>query len=310
MEAPLDWELTGFGGDSRSGSIRLDCGADNMQRGKPIGLEIRWSEPGKEQSEEMLRKNVDSLLKSIEKKSKREKTPAQTSMNVSKSGKDDRPNQLSFQWSSGNVATGRIWWCKTCGRVVIAQVYGSGGARFLSLSSELLASIGCHGDKIGWRTWGLYGLLTEIPAECSLDSKQVMTIYVQLVFGKKRSDETLSIEQWSLANIQLKDSYLDEWLIRKAGVTLKNVRYEKSEDAVGGHPALYLTGKRSGLAYWLTDGIQTLLRFKLPPICFEALVWECPASNKIYMAHSFSARRSDLVVRDVANRTVCHIEEV
>src|SRR5262249_19098747 len=128
----------------------------------------------------------------------------------------DRQAVLSFFWKRGEDAgVGRIWYCSICARVTVAQVYCAPDTRSRALASEILAEIECHSQDTDWRTWGLYGLQTEIPASYALAGQQLMNVYLQLQFQLGQSTDQIFVEQWNLANVQLKGMYLDEWFDRK-----------------------------------------------------------------------------------------------
>lgn len=308
IDAPADWSITGFGGDNRSGNLRVD--ASNLEaRSAPVGIEVRWIDYKKPATMPQLESRLAELLKSVQKAARKRNETAETwSAAVNSGHASDRPAQIAFRWKASSAGSGRIWYCATCGRVVLAQVYGKGGQRFLDQAAAILDSIGCHGDEVGWRTWGLYGLSTAAPANYTLSSQQVMNIYLQLLFRLDRTEDTLTIEQWSLANVQLKDAYLDEWFEAKAGSSLAHVRYEKREDDVHGHQALALSGRRGGLFYWLGDALRSLLRFRAPATYYDALLWECAESNKTYLIQTFSRAPQAQLLRDIAARTRCHAE--
>jgi hypothetical protein len=192
--------------------------------------------------------------------------------------------------------------------VVIAQVYGAGGQRFTDLANRMLVGIGCHGEEIGWRVWSLYGLETSIPADFVLTGQQVMNIYLQLKMTRGRTDDKVTVEQWSLANVQLKGAYLDQWFETKAAKGLEYVAYDKAECEVDGHPALALTGRRNGLLFWLAEGIRDLLRLRIPATYYAGIVWECPDSNKAYLVQAFTRKKGETVAADIASRTRCHHE--
>ena len=112
---------------------------------------------------------------------------------------------------------------------MIVQVYGVGGHQFVKQSELILRSIRCHGNDLQWRTWGLYDLLAEAPSDFELASQKVMNIYLQLLFRRGRSNDMLTIEQWSLANVQLKGVYLDEWFERKRDDTVHGIEIDNYE---------------------------------------------------------------------------------
>jgi len=306
LDAPSDWSLTGFGGDARSGNLRIDA-SNRDAKTVPIGIEVRWIDNKKPPTPAQLEMRLSELVKSVEKTAKRQKAEVETWTGPVTSA-NGRPSQIAFRWKAGSAANGRIWYCGTCGRVVIAQVYGHGGWKFGDQAVQIIDSIGCHGVELGWRPWALYGLQTAAPASYTLSSQQVMNIYLQLNFRHERSDETLTIEQWSLANVQLKDAYLDEWFEVKAGSSLSNVKYVKAEDEVHGHAALALNGRRGGVLYWLGDGLRSLLQLRIPATYYDALLWECADSNKTYLVQTFSRKCQGELVRQIADRTQCHAE--
>ena len=305
MDVPADWSVTGFGGDNRSGSLRVDAGTGESKTA-PVGLEARWMQHKKPPTSSEVEQRLTQLLNAVEKTAKRDKIEARTSSGPRASDNEDRPIQFAFRWKADRSASGRIWYCAACGRVVIAQVYGHGGPRFLDQAANILDSIGCHGSEIGWRKWALYGLDTAAPATYVLTGQQVMNIYLQLSFRENGPDETLSIEQWGLANVQLKGAYLDEWFEVKAGSSLAHVKLEKAEDEVNGHAALRMTGRRGGALYWMWDGLRDLMRFRMPATFYDALLWECPDSNKAYLVQTFSRKGRRDLVREIADRTRCH----
>ncbi|HEY3333159.1 MAG TPA: hypothetical protein VGK19_24205 [Capsulimonadaceae bacterium] len=306
LNVPEDWAVTGFGGDVRNGTLRVDAGGRESKTA-PSGLEVRWIDSKKAQTEGLLQDRLKLLLKAVEKAAHKEKTQAETwTGTVTAKRHEDRPAEIAFRWSTSSSASGRIWYCETCGRIVITQVYGPGGARFLDSAGQILSSIGCHGSEVGWRTWALYALETQAPAEYTLAGQQVLNIHLQLRFNKARAEEALIIEQWSLANVQLKNMYLDEWFEVKAGTSLSHVKYEKTEEEIDGHSVLALSGKKSGIIYWLSDGLRDLMRFRIPATRYEAMVWECPDSNKAYLIQCVSRRSERDLVREIAGRTRCH----
>ena len=78
-----------------------------------------------------------------------------------------------------------------------------------------------------------------------LRKPQLMNIYVQLSFQWGRSTDQIIVEQWGVANVQLRGAYLDDWFKQKSGELISVLKYDKTESTVHGHTALRITGKRT-----------------------------------------------------------------
>jgi hypothetical protein len=303
-----DWSVVGIGGDFRSGSIRIDSGG-----GEPHGLsgiELRWSVAKGVQTVDLLTSRIKPVLNEVQKQYRKTKIGTQP---VAKPMTDrmhpERDVSVGFQWSLDRAGYGRIFHCCECERIIIVQVYGSGGSSFNRLAKLLVESIECHSCIKGYRTWGLYGLLVDVPSDFNLVSQQLMNIYIQLKFQRKNMVETLMVEQWSLANVQLKGGYLDEWYDQKSTSWTEGVVSEKEESVVHEHPALSVIGRRSELASVIVEAAKQYSHLRIPALNYRALLWECPESNKAYMIQSFTRKAEVNLVSDSAARTVCHLAD-
>jgi hypothetical protein len=305
LRVPEDWSLVGFGGEEKTGSLRLDSGD---AAGKVRAVELRWAHTKGRQTVKDLEARVAPLLKRAERSGKKAGGKAETETKPLEDKRHgDRAVSLSFYWKADDAAAmGRIWRCDTCEKVVVAQAYCEGSSRGKSLANEILAGIDCHPAENEWRAWGLYGLYTEIPGDYSLAGQQLMNVYLQLQFQRGQSTDQLIVEQWNLANVQLKGLYLDEWFDSKCRGMVGSTALDKSEALVNGHPALRVLGKRAGLSYWTSEGTKNLVKLKMPALQYAALLWECPESNRAYLIQSFSRRPQPELVEEIAQRTRCH----
>ena len=306
LRTPSAWNLVGYGGDVKAGNLRLDNG--ELQAQGVTGMDIRWLPVKGKITDADLEKRLRQYLDSIEKSAKRQKISAVVQI---KEMTDDRhPERLglrAFTWKADRRAVGRLWHCTDCGRVVIAQVVGGTRGDFAASASDVLQTLECHAEDSDWRTWSLYDLHTEVPSDYALLGKpQLMNIYVQLPFGRGTSSDTLTVEQWGVANVQLRNAYLDQWFRDKNRAHEGHLRYTGRESEAQGHSALALTGRRTGIAYWLSQGIPQLTRGQKPATYFEARVWECPETNKIFLVQSFSRRPQPEIVDEIVERTRCH----
>jgi len=147
-----------------------------------------------------------------------------------------------------------------------------------------------------------------VPSDYDLVGQKLMNIYIQLQFKRAQSNDLLTVEQWSLANVQLKGAYLDEWFERKRDATVRGIELDESEAEVNGHPALRLEGRKAGLLA-LSDGLKAGVRFKKAATEFSGTLWECPASNKAYLIQSLSRRPQQELVETMTQSLRCHSDE-
>ena len=304
-QMPPDWSLVGYGGDSKTGNVRLDNGAAT---GSALGLEVRWSQVKGKVTDSDLERRLEPFFKTIIKGARKQKTLTKTeSKALNDERYPERDAMRSFGWRADRKAVGRLWHCTECGRLCIAQVVGSAGGDFTGTANDVLASLQCHSPEPNWRTWGLYDLLTEVPADYTLKGQpQLMNVYLQLAFQRGQSLDMLNVEQWSVANVQLRGAYLDEWYRSKNGAQEPTLRYEPEETEAHGHPALRLIGRRGGVQYWAGQVPPQLVKMQLPATHFAAALWECPESNKITLVQSFSRKPQPELVQEIVERTRCH----
>jgi hypothetical protein len=302
VDVPETWDLTGFSGDENDGYLRIDDSAEQ-------GVELKWgthSEKAKDEPDPEVRR--ESYFDTLAKTAKKKKLPLATKEadDPRYARRDDRL-VTGFSWTGDRKAVGAVWYCRTCRRVVIAQVLGDTAGRGLTATAErILNGVSCHGDDPAWRTWALYDLHTRIPAEYRLESQQLMNVYLRLTFAHRQSRAArLSVEQWSLANVARKDEFLDVWLSLNTKAELRNAAYSAEEGTANGHDALLLSGGPRVGGPWV-EVVKQALRFERPATKFTAVAWECEASNKVYLVQAMRPGRVTDPVAGVAERTRCH----
>ena len=219
--------------------------------------------------------------------------------------RDDR-TVAPFTWVGDRKAFGAVWYCRTCRRVVIAQVLGapSGRGGLSGIAEAVLGTLRCHGEDRAWNTWALYDLETQVPSEYVLESQQLMNVYLRLSFVAQKTAR-LTVEQWSLANVARKDAYLDVWLSSNSKGELNDAKYTVDEGELHGHPLLTMQG-RLAMGLGLTKAIQQVFRFQRPATRFRAAAWECEPGNKLYLIQAMRHGKAADVADEVAQRTVCH----
>ena len=304
LQTPDAWNLVAFSGDRAQGSLRMDNGE---MHGAAAGIEIRWSQIKGRVADSDLEKRLERYFGGIRKSLKRTVADVDAKSKAYTDARHpERTVSRTFTWRADRRASGRIWHCGECGRLVISQVTGAQG-RVSSVASDVLRSLECHSREPGWQSWSLYDLATQLPTDYLLKGKpQLLNIYVQLPFTLGQSTESVTVEQWGVANVQLRGAYLNEWFRDKNSSQEPMLRYASKELTVQGHPALLLTGRRTGLYYWASQALPQLAKLQMPATHYAACLWECPETNKIHLVQSYSRRPMLDTVMQIVERTPCH----
>lgn len=305
LSAPEAWNLVAYGGDEKSGNVRLDNGETSPS--SVLGVELRWSWIKTPLKDSDLEARLDQFFTNVRKTAKREKISVDTkSRSVDDARYPERTASRTFQWKADRKGAGRIWYCGECKRLVIAQVVSGLKGDHSAVAHDLLATIQCHAEDSRWRLWSLYDLKTQIPSDYKLKGQpQLLNIFVSLSF-ERAVHEKIVVEQWGVANVQLRDKYLDEWYRQKNAELLGSLKHTVDEGEAHGHPAVIVTGKQTGVFYWFGKALPQLLRLQRPAPHYAACLWECPETNKIQQVQIFARKPCRELLSDVVERTPCH----
>jgi hypothetical protein len=305
LTVPDAWDLTGFSGGSESGYFRVDDGGE-------MAVEVKWAtEPQPKRGAAVAPPDVDvrreSYLHLLQRNAKKKKLTIQTHETDAPRGvlRPDR-DATGFRWTSDRRATGAVWHCATCRRTVIVQLLGpaSGKGGFAGVADAILSAIRCHGEDPEWRTWALYDLRTEVPADYRLESQELMNVYLRLTFARKTA--RLTIEQWSLANVARRNSYLDVWLAANSrSPELNAAKYQVDATELHGHPAITLAG-RVAFGAPTVQVVRDALQVRRPATRFSGVAWECDAANKLFALSELRPGGAPATTALVAARTRCH----
>lgn len=319
---PPDWNLTGFSMERESGYIRIDAPADSA-----LTVQIRWTDAGApdvktpyyvlsrklrqtlrrpepKQDKIDLKTNLDKFLKEIAKQTKKSKETLEARSKPERiEGEDGKRRSINFSWTGAGKGQGKIWHCETCNRVLVAQVAGMGkdANAVSSVAARLFQSLEDHAED-GYDLWALYDLQAGIPEGFRLQSQKLLSGYLHLSF--QRGAERIVIDRWGLANITLKKFTTEEWFANHALVSLKAMK--KSEIRLkNGHEALRFNGKLS-IVSRLKAIRQARFSVRNAPARFDAGVWHCPESNKIYAIQIWRQTRAETLWEEVLSRCACH----
>ncbi|MCS6777852.1 MAG: hypothetical protein RMJ43_06655 [Chloroherpetonaceae bacterium] len=316
---PADWNVSGFSMDRDNGYLRVDAPGTgslvvqvrwwNVARSRPrtlydlaAAVVRRWSRrPEPPVIAPDLRANLDNLLKETARKSRRSHTDFRADIKPERS--EGERTAINFTWVGNGRGQGKIWYCATCHRVLIAQVVGApqeAGA-IGAVASQLMGSLRCHGES-GYDLWALYDLQIQIPEDFRLDTQKLLSGYLHLEFA--RGGERIFLDRWGLANLTLKRFTCDEWLRNHAAVNLS--RYTRTlRDDLNGHEIAYYEGvlAPAGKLRAFYEARGSLRRF---PDAYAGGIWNCDVSNRIYAIQAF-LRACDLDVwKGSVQRCVCH----
>src|SRR5579872_5454878 len=162
---PPDWNVTGFSAERGDGYLKVDSPGTMFAqlkwsdgRGRkpttPADLIARlWqmarrSPPADPQPPD-LRALVDTFLKQTQKQARKTKAGFESRVKPEAKEANGERTALHFSWMGGGQGQGKIWHCRTCGRIVIAQVVGQGRDNVGDVAAQMFGSIRDHGQD-GW----------------------------------------------------------------------------------------------------------------------------------------------------------------
>jgi hypothetical protein len=294
LRTPEDWTMTKVSTESANGYLR----ADSLEG---YFVQIKWSE---KKGVVSVPDSFDSYIRDLQntaKKGRRQiefKVKPRALAGVRRS--QDAP--ITYSWVSDQKALGLIYHCGECNRLVIAEMVGPTNGDF-SMAGPILASLREHGEG-GWNTWGVHGLIAEVPDEFQLEKQTLVTGHVMLRFRSR--SRLLILQQWGLANVALKGTDVAEWYEYQERNRLGRFAYRRDRSSFRGHDALRISG-RDKIMPGIAKAVQQLSALTRPSLGFDACVWHCEETNRIY-AISAEHRRGDDIFDRVLERLPCHGE--
>lgn len=322
-ELPPDWNVTGFSMDRESGYLRIDSPGNGT-----VTVQIRWTnaaKPAKTQTslytmlapqfrkifrqpepvvpETDLKANLEKVLKDTAKLAKKAKTSFESSIKAEKiEGVNEERTSINFSWTGAGKGQGKIWRCRTCNRVVVAQVVGMGKDQnsISAVAAQLFATMKDHSDD-GYELWGLYDLKLYIPNDFRLESQKLLSGHLHLSFI--RQAEKIVFDRWGLANMTRKKFTLVEWFKNTSLTSLKRLQQSEIEIS-SGHQAVKYSGALSLIARLQT--LKESRSFRRFPTRYTGGVWECTETNKIFALQVCHSKKTQELWEEVANRCSCH----
>ena len=321
---PPDWNLTSFSLESESGYLRVDSPGDSG-----LCAQVRWQTAGRNtrkirtlydilapHARKLFRRpepvvpppDLKATLEKILKASKKEASKSKmTFESVIKSERTEgvagERTAASFSFVGGGRGQGKIWHCKVCNRIVVAQIVGTqkDSRAIQAIASQFLGSLSCH-SSTEYDLWALYDLNVEIPKTFKLNSQKVMSGNLQLSF--MHGGEMIRVERWGLATMVLKKFTIEEWLRANAYINAGKALVQES--ACNEKHA----GVESQLKVKLFDKIKLfkLARgFALPMAShYAGCMWLCPEEQKLFMVEVLTRKKNPELMHKVASSCNCH----
>lgn len=294
VSVPEDWYPAALGAERASGYLRV-------QNADGLAVEVKWFTP---KNTVDLERELTKYRKTLGKASKKRHAEFEWRDKPKVPARESRPdkNRRFFGWRSDTQALGVIWYCRTCSRVILAQVVMPLDEDATSLASHILNGIEDHGDD-GLEYWAVYGLGISVPKGWSLDKHQLMAGYTMLQF--RRRDRVIRAERWALANVALKDASLRDFVWRKSHKFWKDYSIGAVEAPRGDHEGERFSGHTRKV--WLR-AVALVRRLARRPAAdwLTARAWHCDIENKVFAVHAVHPR-GDLELFETALESVeCH----
>ncbi len=294
LEVPEDWYPAALGTQRAAGYLRVQS-ADGP------AAEVKWSTP---KGTVDLEKELAKYRKTLERGAHKKRLTLEWREKPKVPIRESRPdkNRRFFGWKADTQALGAIWYCRTCGRVVIAQVTVPLGSDETALASNVLSGIEDHGTD-GHDVWALYGLRVSVPERWQLDKHQLMAGYTMLQFRQR--DRVLRAERWAPANVRLKKMPLGDFLYQHSRKFWREYSTREAPAEWRGHSGVTFSGRARRVVTQVMGVIRRLVKW---PAADNLTVraWHCEQENKIFAVHSVHPRGDTASIDAAMESMVCH----
>lgn len=320
---PPDWNVTGFSLSTKDGYLKVDSPGTMF-------VQVRWTDPHHEARARTLfewgyrlwkkRRNrdganespvftppnlramLDHFLAETGRQAKRGKQVFDCKVKPETSEANGERTAHNFAWTGGGQGQGKIWHCRVCGRVFMAQVVGQGRDPIAAVAAQMFGSLCDHAQQ-GWNTWALYDLVAGIPDDFRLTDQKLMSGYLKLEFTR-RGGERIRVERWGLANVSRRKFTLKEWLRESAGARDCRVTYDE-DFTVQAHAAARATGRIHNPLDWAAALRESVGTRRIASL-YDACAWECAETNKLYAIQVWHHKGTSGLLEEAAARCECH----
>lgn len=314
---PPEWNVTGFSTERGEGYLKVDS-PDTMF------VQVKWSSPGTPRARTLgdlllagwrrwrgqeaaapkppdLRGTLDRFLKETARRTR--KSRAAFDYKVKPEVEEAGGERLAhhFSWKGAGQAQGKIWHCRSCGRVMVAQVVGQARDNVADVAAAMFGSM-CDHSEDGWDVWALYDLVAAVPESFRLAAHKLMSGQLRLEFARR--GERIRIERWGLANVARKRFTLKEWMEHATEAPAHRAPAREGAE-IQGHEGVTARGRVRG-PIALVRAVRDALPSLRPGTRYDAQVWECAESNKLYAVQVWRNVRTKGLLEEVVARCECH----
>jgi len=297
-EVPADWELSRANRDAKEGQL-----AAHDEDGVPR-FALQWKVPKKEVD---LERTFEDYEKRVRKRLKGTLSVQDDAHLVSKRKLGKKQLRTFIIEGSEEISYGALWYCKECGKAVLAQVFAKPGENLRPVAERVLGSIKDHPDD-EWLHFATYGLDFYVPGEFELAEAKLLS--AQVTFRFEHKEEKLTLVRWGLAKMMLARGDLPSlvyttFLKKRKDFTTP---LDPIELELHGHTALMWVGQPAGFLARSRDKVLNKLKLKHSKV-YVVLAWECPQTNRIFAIEGVLEQERRGLVRATADTVLCHQEE-
>ncbi|MBC7287847.1 MAG: hypothetical protein H5T86_07345, partial [Armatimonadetes bacterium] len=245
---------------------------------------------------------VERYLKSVTRGREGSKVHTDAKPKLSVKMPKERSSFRFFHWRGDHDAWGAAWYCRTCGRTIIAQVLAPRSENGQLLAETVIDTLADH-PAGPWTVWALYELRCEVPGDYRLARERLMTGLLELKFELGRS--SLRIARWGLADVALRGTTLERWLREKNQKEWRSFSVQTAPASVHGHSAVAVSGVPAVAPARMIGTTARLLGRKYPDNLLGA-AWLCEPTNKILHVEAIVDPSDEDMVAEVIERLQCH----
>jgi len=272
-----------------------------VQNAEGFSVEVKWFTPkGTVDLDRELAKYRKTLERAAKKRRQALEWKAKPKIAVRESKPDK--NRHFFAWRGDTQALGVIWYCRTCSRVILAQVVAPLTEDVSVLASAILSGIEDHGSE-DEEFWSVYGLGVAVPKGWALEKHQLMAGYTMLQF--RRRDRILRAERWALASVALRQCGVRDFVHGKSHKFWKDFRLAGAETPCHGHEGAEFGGRTRKLWLVLVSAVRRLIK-RPAADWLSARAWHCEVENKIFAVHAIHPCGQTEVFDNAVESVVCH----
>ncbi len=297
MTVPSEWNPGKITGDEKSGSVRLD---DSQM----VRLELEWKEArGDKRVTQIIDRYVDGLAQNA----KKEKRSLQVNRNVQLSGLENLQLESPeyFVWESGNTIHTLAGYSSETDRLLFIRVMTRPEEDPLQ-SLEILFGAISDTSAESARSWAIYDLICQAPANYNLESYELKSGHIKLLFAS--ANNTVRFDRLSLAEVLLQNSTLGDWFREFFSKEIRHIEVNIDDQDTQAHEGIEITGKPK--SRW--RGLLQPLPFwnVRPRRDVSGRAWVCPESNKIYCVQASWKKAEEAPdIQNCCDSVTCHVKE-